>query len=92
MTDPATLRDLRDLPLVLSLVHAGRLLGIGRTTAYALARRDAFPCPVLTFGNTYKVPTAGVLSILGLPLPTMQKERHETGQEPGHPDFPPNYP
>jgi hypothetical protein len=41
----------------------------GRTRSYELARAGTFPCPVMRAGRTYQVPTAGVLSLLGIPLP-----------------------
>jgi hypothetical protein len=61
-----TLREIADLPTVLDLLTAARALGIGRTTAYALARDGAFPCPVIRAGGSYRVPTAGLLAVLGL--------------------------
>jgi hypothetical protein len=45
---------------------ATRALGLGRTKAYDLARRQRFPCPVLRIGDIYRVPTAGLLELLGL--------------------------
>ncbi|WP_259402031.1 hypothetical protein [Microbispora sp. H10670] len=39
-----TLRDLQDLPPTLDLMTAARILGIGRTKAYELAKKDSFPC------------------------------------------------
>jgi hypothetical protein len=54
------------LPVVLDVPSAGRLLGIGRTRAYRLARAGVFPCRVLRIGGTWRVPTAGVLALLGL--------------------------
>jgi hypothetical protein len=61
-----TLAETAELPTVLDLLTAARALGIGRTTAYALARDGAFPCPVVRVGGTYRVPTAGLLQVLGL--------------------------
>ncbi|MPZ79643.1 MAG: helix-turn-helix domain-containing protein [Actinophytocola sp.] len=61
-----TLDELTALPTVLDLVTAARALGIGRTTAYELARRDRFPCPLIRVGGGYRVPTAGLLRVLGL--------------------------
>lgn len=61
-----TLGEIADLPTVLDLLTAARALGIGRTTAYALAREDGFPCPVIRVGGAYRVPTAGLLQVLGL--------------------------
>ena len=61
-----TLGEIADLPTVLDLMTAARVLGIGRTTAYALARDGGFPCPVIRVGGAYRVPTAGLLQVLGL--------------------------
>lgn len=61
-----TLAATAELPTVLNLETAARALGIGRTTAYALARRGEFPCPLIRIGGAYRVPTAGVLKVLGL--------------------------
>lgn len=62
-----TLSEIAELPTVLDLLTAARALGIGRTTAYALVRDGGFPCPVIRVGGTYRVPTAGLLQVLGLP-------------------------
>lgn len=58
--------ELVALPAVVDLMTAGRALGIGRTRAFALARRGDFPVPVLRVGVTYRVPTAPLLRLLGL--------------------------
>ncbi|MCK9871863.1 hypothetical protein MRI28_19850 [Nocardiopsis dassonvillei] len=42
---------------------------MGRTTAYELARRGDFPCRLLRYGGTYRVVTAELLELLGVPLP-----------------------
>lgn len=39
----------------LSLAEFAELLGIGRTTAYELAQRNALPVPVLRIGRQYRV-------------------------------------
>lgn len=70
MTASPSLADLTSLPPVLDIVAAGRLLGIGRTTAYQLARHGKFPVPVLHVGGGYKVPTAPLLALLGVGSPT----------------------
>lgn len=67
LTPAMTLAETAELPTVLDLATAARALGIGRTTAYALARRGEFPCPLIRVGGAYRVPTAGVLQVLGLP-------------------------
>lgn len=70
MAASPSLADLASLPPVLDIVAAGQLLGIGRTTAYQLARHGKFPVPVLHVGGGYKVPTAPLLALLGIDTPT----------------------
>jgi hypothetical protein len=77
-----TLAEIAQLPAVVDVVTAARALGVGRTTAYALARAGDFPCPVVRVGGTYKVPTAGLLRLLGLgETPTPHHEPN-----PNHPE------
>lgn len=65
-----TLENIRNLPPVLDLPEAARLLRIGRTSAYALAKCGQFPVPVLRAGKLYRVPTAGLLELLGVAMPS----------------------
>ncbi|MFI0354214.1 helix-turn-helix domain-containing protein [Actinomadura sp. 9N407] len=58
--------EIRSLPVTVDLVTAGRAFGIGRTTAYQLARTGRFPCPVMQVGRSYRVRTADLLTSLGL--------------------------
>ncbi|WP_435879842.1 hypothetical protein [Streptomyces prunicolor] len=58
--------ELLELPVVIDLVTAARALGIGRTRAFELVRQGEFPVPVLRVGSTWRVPTAPLLSLLGL--------------------------
>lgn len=60
-----TLADIDSLPPTLSLIAAAKILGIGRTRAYILARDGVFPCPVLRFGHVYRVSTIQLLQLLG---------------------------
>ena len=46
--------------------RAAVLLGIGRTSAYELAKTGRFPVPLLMCGHRYRVPTAPLLDALGL--------------------------
>ncbi len=62
---PVTIAQLRAAPTA-DLMTAARALGLGRTKAYDLARRQQFPCRVIRIGDTYRVPTAGLLELLGL--------------------------
>lgn len=61
-----TTADLLALPAVVDIPTAAKALGIGRSTAYELARRGDLPCRVLRVGSSYRVPTADLLKILGI--------------------------
>ncbi len=61
-----TRAELLALPAVIDVATAAQALGLGRSTAYELARRDAFPCRVLHIGSSYRIPTADLLRILGI--------------------------
>ncbi|TMR89550.1 helix-turn-helix domain-containing protein [Nonomuraea basaltis] len=65
MTARLTLAEIQHLPAVVDVVTAGRALGMGRTTAYQLARQGRFPCRILRIGKKYLVPTAALLAFLG---------------------------
>jgi len=56
----------KQLPPVLDLPTAARLLGIGRTAAYQLVKQDQWPTPVIRIGRLIRVPTAPLLAILGI--------------------------
>ena len=62
---PITITQLRACATV-DLMPAACALGLGRTKAYELARHDEFPCRVIRIGDTYRVPTAGLLELLGV--------------------------
>lgn len=61
-----TADEVRALGVRTDLVTAGSVLGLGRTVAHELARRHAFPVPVLRIGTRYVVPTASLLELLGI--------------------------
>jgi hypothetical protein len=61
---PMTREELLALPATVDIVTGARAFGIGRTTAYELARADEFPCKILRFGTTYRVITADMLRVL----------------------------
>jgi hypothetical protein len=71
---PVSIAQLRATATV-DLLTAARALGLGRTKAYALARHDQFPCRVIRIGEIYRVPTAGLLELLGL---SPEEPRHIT--------------
>ena len=62
--NPVTISQLRASATV-DLMTAASALGLGRTKAYELARRDQFPCRVIRIGETYRIPTTGLLELLG---------------------------
>jgi hypothetical protein len=62
---PVTIAQLRANATV-DLMTAAAALGLGRTKAYELARRQQFPCRVIRIGEVYRVPTAGLLQLLGV--------------------------
>lgn len=58
--------ELAKLPPVLDLLTAAQLLGVGRTCAYELVRRNEWPTPVLRLGKLIRVPKAPLLELLGV--------------------------
>jgi predicted DNA-binding transcriptional regulator AlpA len=59
------LNDLHRLPSVVDITTAGKALGLSRTRAYELAKRGEFPCRLIRIGESYRVPTAELLRLLG---------------------------
>ncbi|WP_251144566.1 hypothetical protein [Streptomyces sp. McG3] len=47
------------LPPTVYLQTANKVLSMGRSTGYGLAKRGEYPCKVLKLGNAYRVVTAG---------------------------------
>jgi hypothetical protein len=84
---PVTIALLRSTPTV-GLMTAARALGLGRTKAYELAKHEQFPCRVIKIGDTYRVPTAGLLELLGVAAEDPAAHR----LPPGAPDRPPRPP
>lgn len=69
--EPLTAAQLQALPPLVDLMTAARVLGLGRTTAYELARAGLWPSPLLRIGRRFKVPTAPLLDLPdGQPSPT----------------------
>lgn len=59
-----TRSEILALPAAIDIETAGRVLGIGRTSAYTLAKSGQFPCRVIRAGRKYRVPTAALLEVL----------------------------
>ena len=66
MTRRWTPDEVLALPVVVDLVTAGSVLGMGRSAAYEAQRRGDFPVPVLRVGHRYRVVTAHLRAALGL--------------------------
>jgi hypothetical protein len=62
---PVTIAQLRASATV-DLMTAAAALGMGRTKAYDLARSGQFPCLVIRIGDAYRIPTPGLLELLGV--------------------------
>jgi hypothetical protein len=78
-----TLDEILGLPPLVNVETAGRVLGIGKSKAYALLRDEQFPVRVVTLGKVVKVPTAGLWDILGvLPGQVRQSHPHSSASQP----------
>ena len=71
---PVTISQLRTSATV-DLLTAARALGLGRTKAYEIARRGEFPCRVIRIGETYRIPTPGLLKLLGADVEQVPEPR-----------------
>jgi excisionase family DNA binding protein len=59
--------ELLQLPAAIPLwPDAARVLGVGRTRAYEMAKAGEWPTRLLRLGNTYRVPTAELLALLAV--------------------------
>jgi hypothetical protein len=67
-----TVGDLLALPATVDVETAGRAFGIGRTTAYQLARTGNFPCRVVRAGRAFRVVTSDLRRVLGVEQPAEQ--------------------
>ncbi|MFI7122697.1 helix-turn-helix domain-containing protein [Amycolatopsis sp. NPDC049868] len=64
---PAWSRErLAALGVTTDLMTAARMLGIGRTTAYKLARNGTLPVPAVRVGRSYRIAVAPLIELLGL--------------------------
>ncbi|MCP2342038.1 helix-turn-helix domain-containing protein [Actinomadura rupiterrae] len=61
-----TAAQIRRLPATIDLVTAARALGVGRTSAYELARSGRFPLALWKLGRSYRVRTSDLQTFLGL--------------------------
>ena len=68
--------DLCRLPVVVDLLTAASVLGIGRTSAYELVRTGRWPTPVLRLGSRIRVPTAALRELLSLSTESAEAQVH----------------
>lgn len=64
MTDPQRVMPDPEAEPTLTIEHAGEILGLGRASSYAAARRGEIP--TIPFGRRRVVPTAMLRAMLGL--------------------------
>jgi excisionase family DNA binding protein len=53
-----------DLPALLTVPQAAKVLGIGRTLAYELIRTNSWPTPVIRTGKLIKIPSRPLLDLI----------------------------
>jgi hypothetical protein len=68
--------DLRQLPVVVDLVTAAAVLGVGRTAAYEMVRSGCWPTPVLRLGNRIRVPTVALRELLRVSTESPELQVH----------------
>lgn len=61
--------ELLALPAFVSLPTAAEVIGLGRSTAYELARRNEFPCRLVRIGRSYRVPSEELRRLAGVEQP-----------------------
>ena len=69
MPESLRLDQIAELPVALDVEAAARLLGVSPATAYRMLRTGAFPSTTLRVGNQWRIPTAPLLTALGLSTP-----------------------
>lgn len=82
---PWTVERIRALGPSTDLATAAAILGMSRSAAYKLARRDAFLTPLYRVGAHYRVPTAPILAMLHLPHPTDPEPDEQAADDRGDP-------
>lgn len=61
-----TREEILALDAAVDIPTAGRCFGLGKSTAYELARAGLFPVPVLPLGKNFRVTRASILEKLGI--------------------------
>jgi hypothetical protein len=74
--------ELASLPVAMDLACAARLLGIPKGRERSLVRDRRFPCTVYSYGRTFSVRKADLVTSLGLGMdgkPLAQDSGHVAG-------------
>ena len=58
--------EIDDLPAVVDVCTAAKVLGLSRTAAYELIRAGEWPTPVFRLGKLIRIPTAPMRELLGI--------------------------
>jgi predicted DNA-binding transcriptional regulator AlpA len=64
-----TEQEVLALPVTIDLTTAAKALGIGKSVAYDLAARDAFPVRTRRYGKKYRIMRSDLLAHLGIQDP-----------------------
>lgn len=64
-----TEEELLGLPVLVDLLTAATVLGVGRTAAYQMVRTGRWPTPVIRLGNRIRIPTAALHTLINLSTP-----------------------
>ncbi len=72
-------QELDALPAVVDVPTAARVLGLSRTAAYELIRVGGWPTPVFRLGRLIRIPTAPMLSLLGVEAPVIDPVNQPVG-------------
>lgn len=75
--------ELAALPAVVDVPTAAEALGLSRTAAYELIRVGGWPTPVFRLGRLIRIPTAPMLSLLGMEVASAVRETGSLAEEAG---------
>lgn len=67
--------------LTVNIETVAEMLGINRSTAYDLARRDALPVPVIRLGRRMVVSRRALDQLLGDQAPNLHDQQHDQHDE-----------
>jgi hypothetical protein len=62
-----TTSELENLPAVISIITASKILGIGKNQSYELIKQGRYPIRVLQLNGRYRVSRYDLFAFLGVP-------------------------